>query len=79
MIRPDATSEAELWTRLFARGRAATCLVVSHRPVALRRADQVLLMDAGRLVARGPLGELLESSDEMRRLWRAEQKDSLDR
>jgi ABC-type multidrug transport system fused ATPase/permease subunit len=54
----DAETEAELWSRLFARGRDVTCLVVSHRPVALRRADQVLLMDAGRLVARGRLEEL---------------------
>jgi ATP-binding cassette subfamily B protein len=49
----DADTEAELWARLFARGREVTCLVVSHRPAALRRADQVLLLDAGRLVAQG--------------------------
>jgi ABC-type multidrug transport system fused ATPase/permease subunit len=46
----DADTEAELWTRLFARARDATCLVVSHRPAALRRADQVLTMEGGRLV-----------------------------
>jgi ATP-binding cassette subfamily B protein len=54
----DAETEAELWSRLFARGRDVTCLVVSHRPAALRRADQVLLMDSGRLVARGTFDEL---------------------
>jgi ABC-type multidrug transport system fused ATPase/permease subunit len=64
----DAETEAELWTRLFARGREVTCLVVSHRPAALRRADQVLLMDAGRLVAQGTLDELLVRSPEMQRL-----------
>jgi len=73
----DAETEAELWRRLFARsapgGRDVTCLVVSHRPAALRRADQVLLMDAGRLVARGTLHELLASSTEMQRLWQDEQ------
>jgi ATP-binding cassette subfamily B protein len=69
----DAETEAELWSRLFARGRDATCLVVSHRPAALRRADQVLLMDAGRVVARGTLAELLASSAEMQRLWQDEQ------
>jgi ATP-binding cassette subfamily B protein len=45
----DAETEAELWARLFARGREVTCLVVSHRPAALRRADQVLVLEAGRL------------------------------
>jgi ATP-binding cassette subfamily B protein len=68
----DTETEAELWNRLFARERAVTCLVVSHRPAALLRADQVLLMHAGRLIAQGSLDELLGSSAEMRRLWQAE-------
>lgn len=70
----DAETEAELWRRLFARGRDVTCLVVSHRLAALRRADQVLLMDTGLLVARGTLDELLAGSPEMQRLWRDEQR-----
>jgi ATP-binding cassette, subfamily B, bacterial len=49
----DAETEAELWARLFARTDDVTCLVVSHRPVALRRADQVLVLEDGRLVDRG--------------------------
>jgi ATP-binding cassette subfamily B protein len=69
----DADTEAELWARLFSRGRDVTYLVVSHRPAALSRADQVLLMHGGRLVGRGTLRELLASSAEMRRLWRTEQ------
>jgi ATP-binding cassette subfamily B protein len=70
----DAETEAELWTRLFARGRDVTCLVVSHRPAALRRADQILLMDGGHLIAHGTLDEVLASSAEMRRLWQDEQR-----
>lgn len=46
----DPATEAELWTRLFARRGEVTCLVVSHRPAALRRAERVLVMDSGRLV-----------------------------
>ena len=71
----DAETEAELWRRLFARGRDVTCLVVSHRPTVLRRADQVLVMDDGRLTARGTLDELLTSSAAMRLLWHDAQSE----
>jgi len=64
----DLHTEAELWTRLFEE-REVTCLVVSHRRVALSRADQILLMDGGMIVDRGPLDELLERSQIMRDLW----------
>jgi ATP-binding cassette subfamily B protein/ATP-binding cassette subfamily C protein len=42
---------------------------VSHRRAALERADQIILMDAGRVVDRGRLGELLKRSEVMRSLW----------
>jgi ATP-binding cassette subfamily B protein len=46
----DAETEAELWHRLFSRSGDVTCLVASHSPVALARADQVLVLEDGRLV-----------------------------
>ncbi|HUO45854.1 MAG TPA: ABC transporter ATP-binding protein [Acidimicrobiia bacterium] len=64
----DLQTEAELWRRLLAK-RDVTCLVVSHRRAALERADQILLMDHGRVVDRGSLWELLGRSALMRSLW----------
>ena len=67
----DLHTETELWSRLLRR-REVTCIVVSHRRAALERADQILLMDRGRVADRGTLGELLQRSVLMRSLWASE-------
>lgn len=72
----DIETEQLLWERIAGAARdgrgPGTLLVVSHRRAALERADQVVVLDRGRVAGRGPLAELLESCPEMRRLWHEE-------
>lgn len=72
----DVETERVLWDRLFAR-EGITSLVISHRRPALRRADQILLMDAGRIVARGTLNEMLATEPLMRELWHGEVEEKI--
>ena len=55
----DTYTEEEILSRLQDVMRARTSILVSHRISTVRRADQIFVLDAGRIVERGTHDELV--------------------
>jgi ATP-binding cassette subfamily B protein len=69
----DLRTEERLWETL--RARRTTCLATGHRGAVLERADHIVVLEAGRVVAAGSLDRLRRESPEFQRLWRPELLD----
>ena len=64
----DATTEANLNAAMHETVRTKTVIVVAQKVSSIRHADQILVMEAGRIVARGTHGELMASSETYREI-----------
>ena len=64
----DATTEANLNAAMREVVKDRTVIVVAQKVSSIRHADQILVMEAGRIVARGTHEELLETSETYREI-----------
>lgn len=73
----DSESQHEVQLAIEALARSRTVLMISHRLSTIALADQILVMDQGRLVEQGQHATLLAQGGHYARLWQLEQRHGL--
>ena len=66
----DTYTEAEILRRLRGVMRERTSIVVAHRISTVKDADEILVLEGGRIVERGPHAELLRSKGRYAQMYR---------
>lgn len=67
----DPENEDKLQRSIAVLTKGKTLLVIAHRLSTIKNADQIVLLDQGRIAGKGTQKELLENSPLYRDMWRA--------
>ncbi|HEY0913484.1 MAG TPA: ATP-binding cassette domain-containing protein, partial [Solimonas sp.] len=71
----DSGSEQAILSAIREVAAQRTALVIAHRLSTITDADQILLLDHGRIAERGSHAELLAAGGAYARLWKLQQRD----
>jgi len=75
----DSKSEKSIQAELDRIAHGHTTLVIAHRLSTVMNADQILVMDHGRIVERGTHRELIERGGAYAQMWALQQQEEAER
>jgi len=71
----DSRTEKAIQAELAEISRDRTTLVIAHRLSTIVDADEILVLEHGRIVERGPFRALLEADGRFAEMWRLQQEE----
>ncbi|HQY47745.1 MAG TPA: metal ABC transporter permease, partial [Usitatibacteraceae bacterium] len=71
----DSRTEKAIQAELAEISRDRTTLMIAHRLSTIVDADQILVMEAGRIVERGAFRDLLARDGKFAEMWRLQQQE----
>ncbi|KRH78100.1 putative multidrug export ATP-binding/permease protein [Ferrovum sp. JA12] len=71
----DSHSEKEIQQEITALAKSHTTLIIAHRLSTVVHADEIIVMDQGRIIERGRHEDLLAEHGAYRRMWVLQQKE----
>ncbi len=74
----DAGTDARIRVELGKLPERHTVITIAHRLSSLQQADEILVLDSGKVIERGTHDELLAMDGHYAELWRLQQKESLE-
>ena len=72
----DSKTEKAIQSSLDQATRGRTTLIIAHRLSTIMNADQILVMDAGRIVERGTHAELMRWHGQYAQMWAMQQHEA---
>jgi ATP-binding cassette, subfamily B, heavy metal transporter len=75
----DSSTEKSIQAELREIARNRTTLVIAHRLSTIVDADQILVMEDGRIVERGTFRELIDANGRFAEMWALQQQEDAER
>ena len=72
----DSISEKLIQEALEKMHQTRTVLVIAHRLSTIITADQILVLDKGKIIERGTHHELLETNGKYTRMWEEQEREN---